>query len=242
MTPPRRGEETRRPNTATSTAHGFDTTPCSERCAELWRRGDHALLGVSTGNGYFTQERLLSLVNWAGHHFAEVDLMYVDTHIDSTLIAGGATPAEAARHVKSRLRDIRRKMRRVVEQHAAPCLRVRALSEFQAEPAYHRAKHRTDEALATDPVFADACADLVRRFLAGGGADVPAERIRAGMDYLLAELPFFLDAPALFGVRSSMICYHLSTPVVEYLSRPDNGVLPADREHGFLVVEPNSSS
>lgn len=230
------------PNTVTSTAHGFDTTPCSDRCAELWRRGDHALLGVSTGNGYFTQERLLALVNWAGHHFAAVDLMYVDTHIDSTLIAGGAPPAEAARHVKSRLRDIRRKMRRVVERHALPGLRVRALSEFQAEPAYRRARHRVDEALANDPVFSGACVDLVRRYLTGGDPDVPEERVRAGMDYLLAELPFFLDAPTIFDVGSSVICYHLSTPVVEYLTRPDNGVLPADRDHGFLVVQPNSAS
>ena len=58
----------------------------------------------------------------------------------------------------------------------------------------------------------------------------------------LAELPFFLDPAGVFGVDSSVVCYHTSTPVVEFLCRPGNGVLPADRDHGFLVVEPNSAS
>ncbi|MER5390982.1 tRNA-dependent cyclodipeptide synthase [Saccharopolyspora sp. NPDC002686] len=229
-------------NLQTGPVHGFEVEPISARCREIWERGEHVLIGVSTGNSYFSQERLTSLARWAGHFFDRIDVMYVDTCIEGTLISSGLTAHEASRLVKSRLRDMRRKLRRVVESlgSTADRVRVRPLSEFLQEDAYRAVRRRAEEELARNPQFASVCEDMVRRYLAGKCADgrCTPEGVRAGMDYLLAELPFFLDSPNLFDVRSSSACYHVSTPLVEYLVQANSDVLPASRSHGYLVVKP----
>ncbi|MCP2168188.1 tRNA-dependent cyclodipeptide synthase [Goodfellowiella coeruleoviolacea] len=223
-------------------AHGFHAEPCSARCQRIWQHGDHALIGVSTGNSYFTQERLAALLTWAGHFFTDVDVLYVDTHIDTMLVALGHSAQHATKLAKSRIRDVRRRIRRALEQirPGGDRFRVHALSDFLAEPTYQRLRVHVDQALASDHRFASVCEDMVRRFLLARpdpDGDAP-KTLRAGLNYLLAELPFFVDSPAIFGVSSSANCYHVSTPLVEYLVRYQDGVLRAARNQGFMVVRP----
>jgi cyclo(L-tyrosyl-L-tyrosyl) synthase len=224
-------------------AYGFHADPCSDRCRHIWQRGDHALIGVSPGNSYFTQERLTALLNWAGHFFAVVDVLYVDTHIDTMLIARGHSIEQAMKLAKSRIRDVRRRIRRALERlnPGTTCFRVHPLSDFFADRAYQSLSNRIHDALKSDKGIVSVCENMVRRFLTvrQGKDDSPTENLSAGLNYLLAELPFFVDSPSIFGFASSANCYHVSTPLVEYLVQPHNGALKAAQNQGFIVVRPS---
>jgi tRNA-dependent cyclodipeptide synthase len=225
--------------------YGFHANPLSDRCRHIWQRGDHALIGVSTGNSYFTQERLTALLNWAGHFFAHVDVMYTDIHIDTMLIASGHNVNQAMKLTKSRLRDVRRRIRRAMERLSSdPArFRVRPLSDFLAEQKYQSLYTRVHQAVDSNRHIASVCENMVRRFLVtqSGNGDGSAESMRAGLSYLLAELPFFVDSPDIFGFPSSALCYHISTPLVEYLVQPRNGILDTARNQGFIVVRPSAT-
>ncbi|MFF3767065.1 tRNA-dependent cyclodipeptide synthase [Streptomyces sp. NPDC001922] len=221
-------------------SHGMYVEPLSEECRRIWHRRDHALIGVSAGNSYFSQDRLAGLLTWAGRTFAAVDVVYVDTHIDSMLIADGHTPAAAAKSARNTVKDVRRRIRRAVESAAADGerLRVRALSELVDDPRYRSVRARTDRALREVPEFAAVVDEMVRqvvRHRLGPQRLATDAHIQAGLDYVRAEAPLFTDAPAIFGVRSSMTCYHLNTPLQQYLVRPDAAFRPAPG-HAHMVV------
>ncbi len=223
-------------------SHGMYVEPLSEQCRHIWRRRDHALIGVSAGNSYFTQSRLAALLAWAGRSFAEVDVVYVDTHIDTMLVADGHEPAAAGRSARSTIRDVRRRIRRAVEATdlSGTRFRVRALSELLDDPRYQAVRSRTDRALREEPEFSAVVQEMVQEVVRGRLRDerpVTPAHLEAGLGYVSAEAPLFVDAPTIFDVRSSVTCYHLRTPVTEYLVGADSAVRAAPG-HAHLVVRP----
>jgi cyclo(L-tyrosyl-L-tyrosyl) synthase len=223
-------------------SHGMHVEPLSDECRKIWQRGDHALVGISAGNSYFNQERLTKLLTWAGRSFAEIDVVYVDTHIDTMLIADGRPPQYAVKSSKSTVKDLRRRIRRAVEtvDPDGVRLRVRALSQLMELPEYQEVRRRTDRAAREDPAFLATCADMVRQVVGhrnGGGQPVTDAHFEAGLSYLLAEAPLFVDAPAIFDVRSTALCYHMLTPITEQLSRRDADFRAAP-SLGYVVVRP----
>ncbi len=228
---------------ATELAAGFRAQPLTERCRRIWQRGDHALIGVSTGNSYFSTERLTELVCWAQHHFRAVDVICADTHIDTMLIAEGCDPEEAARRARRRVVNVRRRIRHALRcsSHEHGATSAHMLSEFQQSSAYRHVRAQVEDALHNHPPFARACRNMVRSFLPEDteeeGDREPGPRMRAGLAYVANELPFVIDTPRILGVPSSLSCYHVLPPAVEELFQRPGGLTPAARQ-GFAVVTP----
>ncbi|MYU56034.1 MULTISPECIES: tRNA-dependent cyclodipeptide synthase [Streptomyces] len=218
--------------------------PLSDRSRLIWQRGEHALIGVSAGNGYFNQDRLTALMEWAEDSFAKVDVVYVDTHIDSMLIADGRVPESAVRSVKATLKDVRRRIRRALERLGpeAARFRVRALSEIMELPIYRTVEKQTDRAIEEDEEFSSICETMVHEIVQhrpGGGSDVTAEQVHAGLSYLKAEAPLFVDSPSIFGVSTSVLLYHTRTPVSQHLAQQTTGFCAAQGQ-AYVVVRPPS--
>ncbi|BAU83478.1 hypothetical protein SLA_2552 [Streptomyces laurentii] len=222
----------------------FDVLPVTAMCRRVFERGDHVLIGVSTGNSYFNQERLGALLVWAERHFSLIDVMYVDTHIDTMLVACGLTPDEARRRTKGMLKDVRRRLRRALERVAAsehPRFRVRPLSEYETLPGYQEVLRRAEPDLARSGLLSRAAEEQVHDLLMsqtpGPPGSASAAQWSAGLAYLRAELPFLLNTPGILDVPSSVACYHKSMPVVRELFQ-GLGSLDRDPRQGFLVVRP----
>ncbi|MEU5418456.1 tRNA-dependent cyclodipeptide synthase [Streptomyces sp. NPDC001407] len=218
--------------------------PLSDGCQRIWQRGEHALIGISAGNSYFNQERLTALLEWAGNSFREVDVVYVDTHIDTMLIADGRTPESAMRSVKATLKDVRRRIRRALERLGpeAARFRVRALSELMELPVYQAVRKQTDQAIEDDREFSSICEAMVQEIVQsrpGAEGEVTPEHLRAGLSYVQAEAPLFADSPSIFEVSTSVVLYHMKTPISEYLAQQPTGFRAAPGQ-AFVVVKPSS--
>ncbi|WP_372411466.1 tRNA-dependent cyclodipeptide synthase [Streptomyces luteireticuli] len=215
--------------------------PLGENCRRIWQRAEHALIGISAGNSYFNQDRLTALLEWAERHYERIDVVYVDTALDTMLLADGRTPESAAKSVKATVRDVRRRIKRSLErlEPQAGRFRVRALSELLDVPEYRAVRQRTDRAFVEDAEFAATCEAMVQEIVAhrGGGAAVTDAHLRAGLAYVQAEAPLFTDCPAIFGVSESVVLYHLRTPISEYLAGDPQGFRAAPGQ-GFVVVRP----
>jgi cyclo(L-tyrosyl-L-tyrosyl) synthase len=220
----------------------FDVRPYTPACRRLFERGEHVLIGVSPGNSYFKRERLTALLEWARCHFAMIDVVYVDLHIDTMQIAFGYTPQEAGARAVKAVRDTRRRIRRAVEATAAPTsrIRVRPLSHCVDLPGYQAVQRRIEEETSTNQGVPKACAEHVRYILrsrAGNSGSAAQEKakLQAGLAYLHAEMPFLFNTPEVLGVPSSLNCYHTMMPVLTGLYST-----AAFRHHaqGYLVVRP----
>lgn len=222
--------------------HELEAVPFNNRCRAIWERGDHALIGVSPGNSYFSRHRLVTLARWADRFFDSVDIVYADMHLETVLAAIGYLPEEARRKARKELEGVRRRIRRAMEQLESTTARfeVSALSDFLSVPAYRDLRRTVEQAVRSDDLLRSSCEQMVDNFIAGkvpdGTRPTPEQR-RSGMDYLLAEMPFFVDTPSILGVGSSVSCYHTLTPLTPVLFSSRDGLRAVDNQ-GYLVVRP----
>ncbi|MER7752159.1 tRNA-dependent cyclodipeptide synthase [Kitasatospora sp. NPDC097643] len=230
--------------TATPTAP-YEALPYSRRCREIWQLGEHLLIGVSPGNSYFSHRRITELLGWGRGFFERIDIVYADLYVTNQFETFGYTPEHAQRRAAKEIKATARRIERGVEESGRrDDVRVHALSDFTADATYQRLHRRTVEALRTDRVFRDAAEKMARGFLAArlGEGLAPSEpQLAAGLQYISAELPFFLDTPALLGVPTSVSCYHLQLPLTPVLFGRDEGLRAAPGQ-AYAVVRPAAAS
>ncbi|MFW5417661.1 tRNA-dependent cyclodipeptide synthase [Nocardiopsis sp. CNT-189] len=237
-------DTTRTPADGALGGAAFEVDAATPSCRRIFERGEHLLVGVSAGNSYFSAERVGALLSWAVPRFERIDVVYVDTHMDTMLEALGYPPASVRKRVKAQLKDVRRRLRRGVEAApgAADSVVVRPLSEYVPLPAYAEALRSVDRLLGEDEELMHACEEQVTDFYkdrADGTALVSSESemFEAGMAYVRAEFPFFLNTPEMTGARSSVTCYHKMMPIAKALFR-EGSPIPRHPEQGFIVVRP----
>ncbi|WP_020118017.1 tRNA-dependent cyclodipeptide synthase [Streptomyces canus] len=222
---------------------GFLDTPFSERCAGLVDAGHHVFLGISPGNGYFSEDRLLALLRWAATRFTRIEIAHPDTDtVACTYLGRGYEPG----HARARAhRDVRqtanRISRAVTTARIEPSrLRVARFSDFYDTPAYRAALQRVTRAHREQSAFHATHTRMVTGVLR---TTMPADwtptagQLAAGAEYLDRELPFLLDTPAILGVPASVFAYRATPALAGFLYGPD-APLPAVDTQGFVAVEP----
>jgi cyclo(L-tyrosyl-L-tyrosyl) synthase len=220
----------------------YEALPFSDRCRRVWDRGDHLLIGVSPGNSYFSVPRIAELIRWGREFFAGVDVVYADLHVEAQFEAFGHPPEQARRRAAKEVKTTARRIERGVAEAGRDGVGVHALSDFLDDAEYQRLRARIGRALTEDPEFRGAAEGMARGFLAGRlapGESVTAEQLAAGLRYICAELPFFLDTPRLLDVASSISCYHVELPLTPVLFGRGEG-LRAEPEQGYAVVRPSA--
>ncbi|MEV7617903.1 tRNA-dependent cyclodipeptide synthase [Streptomyces sp. NPDC089799] len=223
----------------------FEVLPFTRTCRHIWEDGDHVLIGVSPGNGYFSAERIAGLTAWAVSRFAQVDFVYADLHVDRMFAAFGYTPEHAAKRAAKEIKAVRRRILKGIGDSGSerPEIRVRALSEFQVNPVYQLLHRRVLHFLETDDEFRKGCEEMALHFVGSklpDGESITDGQLRVCFDYLAAELPFFIDTPSILDVPSSVAAYHVQMPMTEVLFARGGG-LRATRNQAYAVVRPETT-
>ncbi len=216
--------------------------PYTPHCQVIHAEGAHAVIGISPGNGYFTHQRVAELAGWGLENFERVDLIHTDLHLADMYTAFGYAPADAQRKATKNLRGVRAKVVAAVAAHDPEGVRLRArpLSTLLDLPAYRRLREELRRLLAADSAFRSVCDRLVDTFLATrvlDGSTPTARQRQACLDYVCAEVPLFLDTPAILGVPSSLNVYHQALPMADLLYARGHG-LRASRNQGHAIVTP----
>lgn len=219
-----------------------DITPFGIHSVDVLNRREHALFGVSTGNSYFSRRRMAKALSWAAANFPAVDVIYADLHLDTMYETFGYGGAEARRSAGKQIRGVRRRLLGALEDigdRVSGRVRVHPLSAFAGEPAYNDVRERTREALHIDGELRAARDGMARHFLSRkleAGASPTAAQVQAALDYVDAELPFFVDSPRILDVPSSVHCYHTVAALGRLLfDDRQSGLRPATNQ-GYAVV------
>ncbi|GLW06867.1 hypothetical protein Misp01_19970 [Microtetraspora sp. NBRC 13810] len=200
---------------------GFTIEPHTDNCRRICAEGGHALVGVSPGNGYFSEERLSHLLRWAGTAFDRVDAIIPDASLVHTHRALGEPPERALRKAAAESARTRRRVERAWQAIGVPPReqRVHLLSEFTDHPTYRALRRDAEEAVRRDAavreVFRHAGAAALRTRLKG--AEPAAHQVEEAMNYLVAEMPLCTDTPGILGVPTSVNVYHQVIPAISLL-------------------------
>ncbi|MFI8516630.1 tRNA-dependent cyclodipeptide synthase [Streptomyces sp. NPDC085481] len=223
-------------------AETLQLQPYTDHCRVIADEGAHVVIGVSPGNSYFTAQRLRELARWGLDHFERVDFVYTDLHVSDMYEALGYGADEARRKAVKNLRGVRAKVGAAVAEADPDGLRLRGrgMSEFGEVPAYQELHRQVLAAVAGDPVVRGTCDALAGIFLAGkltSGQEVTDRQREVCREYICAEVPLFLDTPAILGVPSSLNVYHQALPLADLLYARGSG-LRASRNQGHGILTP----
>ncbi|MEV5342151.1 tRNA-dependent cyclodipeptide synthase [Streptomyces sp. NPDC052676] len=217
----------------------FTVRPYTSHCRVIEQEAQHAVIGVSPGNSFFTAETVTGLAHWAAERFARVDLVYTDLYIADMYEALGYSPDDARRKAVKNLRGVRAKVSNAALAVDPDGARVRAqpVSALTGRPEYRRLSRHVETLMTDDAALAATVAGLVDRFLRDKvtGRDATDRQREVCTRYILAELPLFIDSPAIFGVASSLNCYHQVLPLADLLYGPGHG-LRASRNQGHGII------
>nr|AKR54045.1 cyclodipeptide synthase [Nocardiopsis sp. CMB-M0232] len=219
----------------------FHVTPLTDNCRDLMKAGGHALLGVSHGNSYFSRGRLSNLFAWALRRFDAVDVVAADSHVVEIFRAIGYDDEHARKRTHKETSVLRNRIRDAAAQCGADRTRItlRGLSDFMDDPAYRSVLSETQKALDDQPEFRNAARAMTRAVLESrlGPGNAREDQIDIAFSYLQAELPFFHDAPRILRVESTVSCYHMRLPLLDFICGP-RAVVPVVPTQGFAVVRP----
>lgn len=171
----------------------FAVQPYTPHCRVIHDEGEHAVIGISSGNGYFSHQRVLDLAAWGLDNFRQVDLIWTDMHVAEQFEALGYGSVEAQRKTVKNLRGVRAKVTAAVGSldPSGQRLRGRPMSGLVQIPAYRKIRDELDVMLKDDKEFRDVCDQLATRFLETkvGGLGATQQQRQACIRYVCAEVP-----------------------------------------------------
>lgn len=216
----------------------FRAEPYTEQCRRVFKRADHALIGLSPWNSYFTPRRVEELVDWGIRTFGSLDLFIPSYEAAYTLIAAGVEPVEAVGRARRAVKSLRGPARRALARSGLDDSHLHTGSSLAANRRYAELRRAADAAYRNDSETRASCRAVVRSVVdTGPGQDLTEVQLDTGARYAVAELPILVDSPGIFGVASSVVVYHrpidLAWPLLGRTS-----CLERSSEQGFVVVTP----
>ncbi|MDJ0464587.1 tRNA-dependent cyclodipeptide synthase [Streptomyces sp. H27-C3] len=224
------------------TPPALELTPMSPQCGDVVARAEHACIGISPFNSYFSTERIRELAVWGLERFAWVDFFVPDAPSAFTFEALGYSPERAAWKARRQGQYTRNKIRTALTGLGVvePDDRILGWAELDGNAAFARLHDRCRELYDGDKGFRGACQEAAGWVLSGklpDGSTPSEQQVECAVRYFLAELPLFVDTPAIVGAGASVFCYHQPPDVLRRLYGRELILHPAPGQ-GFAVVAP----
>ncbi|PKW16492.1 cyclo(L-tyrosyl-L-tyrosyl) synthase [Saccharopolyspora spinosa] len=219
--------------------------PATEESARIFQRRRHALVGTALFNSYFKQARLDELLRWAVTEFESVHVFLPDTTTAFTMQARGYPAVEAERKTRREARRLRGKICGSLAMLgvASPEQMIIDFAWLNENEEYLRTRDEVAEVFGADEDFRKAClaeSESVARSRRRTDGILTEEELNMAARYLLAEIPLFVNAPAILGMPETVFCYHRIEPFERDLYRGAFALKAVPRQ-GWVVVESASS-
>ncbi len=222
-------------------------TPVTPVCAGLLNMREHAVIGISPFNSYFSEEKIESLISWARERFKSFHIYVPDGPAVFTLEASGYTNARARKKARRQSSWLANKIGRAMGKLGIEDQRQEELllnsNRLDALENYQSLLDDMYALYETDLWFRDGCLKSSRWVLNGKVEDsetLTPEVLNSAVRYFLAEMPFFINSAQITGAPSSLFVYHQCPDFVRQLLVEKRGEIVSERQ-GFLVVRPVDS-
>lgn len=217
-------------------------SPITDRCSKAFEKKTHAVIGISPFNSYFTESRIRHLAQWGLTTFASIHIFVPDEPSSYTLEALGYSPIKAARKARRQANYLHNKIRRaldgLVQSHDEIDDILLNWARLNGISAYRHKLAECTEQFHLDAQFRDGCLQSSRWVLANhteNDGAISDDALQIAANYLLTELPLFVDSVGILGQSASVFCYHQCPPFLQQLYE-GRFVLTVSRDQGFALL------
>ena len=183
----------------------------NNRNFEVLQTHEHALIGVSTFNSYFSQENMEKLFCWAQQSFNNFNVCVMDEASIFNLMAMGYDKKEALKKTKRNDKYLYNKIIRSLtslgfslDQSQRKILHYSYLSK---STPYLKIYNKCVNLFNNNVNYTNDCLNATKLMLADKVNNLDEDKLDLAVKYLLAELPFWYDTPYILGINSSTFIY-----------------------------------
>jgi cyclo(L-tyrosyl-L-tyrosyl) synthase len=180
---------------------------------KLFSLKEHALIGISPFNSYYNEENLKQLFSWGMVNFKEIIICIPDGASTYTLQAIGYSKNEADKKTRKHDKNLKNKAIRALMANNLSETEARnkivLFSILKDNQKYIEFYEIYRKLYNNDLSFKEGCLSASERVLASKGAvgTVSKESLDVAAEYLLEELPVYLNTPEILNVNSSLFVY-----------------------------------
>ena len=172
---------------------------------------DHALILLSPFNGYFTVKNMEILFSWAKNHTKSFNVFFMDKASKYNLMAMGYEESEAIRRTKKQDQNLYNKiitcMKNIGFDNNDSQEKILLISHLCTNNNYLEIYKKCVELFETNMNFKNDCLSISKSFLQAKMNDFSEESLYIAVNYLLEELPIWLNTPSIIKVSSSVLIY-----------------------------------
>jgi cyclo(L-tyrosyl-L-tyrosyl) synthase len=181
---------------------------------KLFDLKEHALIGISPFNSYYSEDNLKKLFSWGLNNFKEISVFIPNEISTYTLQAIGYSKDKADRKTKSQDRYLRNKAIKALVANNLSGHEAKSKMVFFSDLAQNNKKYMEfcklyEQMYENDKNFREGCLLTSKCVLStkGNSACVDERALNLSVKYFLAELPLYLNTPDILNVSSSLFVY-----------------------------------
>lgn len=172
---------------------------------------EHALIGVSPFNGYFSAINMEILFKWANENFDNFSIFTMDKASKYNLMAMGYEEEQAIKKTKKQDQHLYNKVVRCLinigfgEEESRK--KILLISHLKENERYLKLYKECLGLFENNASFRLDCLNASKCIFANKVEVVTEESTRIAVNYLLEELPIWLNTPYILGIRTSVFVY-----------------------------------
>jgi cyclo(L-tyrosyl-L-tyrosyl) synthase len=211
---------------------------------ELFLLKEHALIGISPFNSYYSEENLKKLFSWGLSTFKRISIFIPDGISMYTLHAMGYSQEKAKKKTKLHDNNLKNKAIRALAANniseAEANNMIVFCSDLMNNERYLKFHDTYKSLYENDEDFRKGCLATSKMVLASKGfqGDVNDEAVSVAVKYFIAELPIYLNSPEILEISQSLYVY--KDPPSDFLTGVYNKKNPfysyMSSKHGYLAV------
>ncbi|MDR2437696.1 MAG: tRNA-dependent cyclodipeptide synthase [Endomicrobium sp.] len=180
---------------------------------ELFLLREHAVLGISPFNSYYSEDNLKKLFSWGLSNFKKINIFIPDGISVYTLQAMGYSEEKAKKKTKLHDNNLKNKAIRALVANNVVDVEANNMMVFCSDlinnERYLRFYYNYKKLYEDDEDFRKGCLATSKIVLASKGfqGNVNDESVKVAVKYFIAELPIYLNVPEILNVSSSLYAY-----------------------------------
>lgn len=185
----------------------------NSKSEKIFNLKEHALIGISPFNSYYSEENLKRLFAWGLANFKKISV-FIPTEISSyTLQAVGCSEEQAKKKTRKHDKNLEHKaLRALIANNLSDNEaknQIIFFSDLMNNRKYLEIYDICIKLYETNEDFRNGCLETSKWVLASKCSSdfVNKEALNIAAKYFLAELPLYLNTPEIFDVSSSLIVY-----------------------------------
>lgn len=221
----------------------FAIEPLSQNCQRIFERRNHILIGISPFNSRFSEEYIYRLIEWSIKEFKDVSVLLAGNEAANLLEALGTSRVKAERKVRKEVNRNRRFAERALKAHGGNPEAIYTFSDFLTQPVYCDMRTKIEESFLHQPNFQNACLEMSHTAIVGRASGtnmdisvITSEMLHNAVQYVLAELPFFIGAPNILGIQETVLAYHKPWKLGEQI-KDEQFSIRMQQNQGYITVD-----